>query len=266
MLEYTLITGASTGIGKELAKEFAKNHHNLILIARNKSKLEELKKELSSHSVKIEVFPMDLSKKDAPEKIHQYIKQNQYSVQILINNAGFATNGFFLKNSLQTELEEIQVNITSLLELTHRIGNEMLKDSLNKPKYHYKILNVASIAGFQPGPYMSTYYATKAFVLNFSEGLYEEFKQKNILVSVLCPGATKTEFFERAKIDHAMIAKSPYMMSAEDVAKYTYKKLMKNQPIIIPGIMNKIGVFSTRLFPRSVLRKITKFINQQKGN
>ena len=265
MLEYTLITGASTGIGKELAKEFAKNQHNLILIARNKEKLENLKKELNKYSIKIEIFPMDLSLKDASEKIHQYIKKNNFIVQILVNNAGFATNGFFLENSLETELEEIQVNITSLLELTHRIGNEMLKDSLSKPKYHYKILNVASIAGFQPGPYMSTYYATKAFVLNFSEGLFEEFKNKNIFVSVLCPGATKTEFFERAKIDNAVIAKSPFMMSAEDVAKFTYRELMKNRPIIIPGIMNKIGAFSTRLFPRSVIRKITKTINQKKG-
>jgi short-subunit dehydrogenase len=260
---YTLITGASTGIGKELAKTFAKNQYNLLLVARSKDKLENLKKELESqYSIHIEILSVDLSKLESPKIIYDFLKQKNLPIQILINNAGFATNGFFLKNSIEEEKNEILVNITSLLELTYLIGNEMIKDSHEKPKFFYKILNVASTAAFQPGPFMSSYYASKAFVLHFSEGLYEELKDKNILVSTLCPGATKTEFFKRAKMENSKLVQSPLIMSAEDVAKYTFRKLMKNKVIIIPGIMNKIGVFSIRLFPRNIVRKITKYLNQ----
>lgn len=263
MSNFVMITGASTGIGKELAIIFAKNHHNLILIARNKEKLLNIQQELElKYKVKVEILTIDLSLQDSVKRIYEFIKQKEYKIQILINNAGFATNGFFLNNDLKTEIQEIQLNIIALMELTHHIGNEMLKDAKDKPRYFYKILNVASTAGFQPGPYMSTYYASKAFVLHFSEGLYEEFKNHNILVSTLCPGATKTEFFERAHIENSKLANPFTMMSAEKVATYTYKNLMNNKAIIIPGILNKFGTISVRLFPRSMIRKITKYLNK----
>lgn len=263
MENFVLITGASTGIGKELAKIFAKNQYNLLLIARSKDKLENIKKELESqYNIKTEIFPIDLSQQNAAKEIYQYINKKNFSIQILINNAGFATNGFFFNNPLEEEINEIQVNIISLMELTYLIGNEMLKNAKNKPKYYYKILNVSSTAAFQPGPYMSSYYASKSFVLNFSEGLYEELKPHNILVSVLCPGATKTDFFKRANMENSKLVQSPFIMNAESVAHYAYKKLMQNKVIIIPGIFNKIGVFAVRLFPRNMIRKITQFLNR----
>lgn len=262
MKDYVMITGASTGIGKELAKVFAINQYNLILIARNKENLNLLKQTLEKeHKIKVEILAMDLTLKESPKKIYEYIKKKQFNVQILINNAGFATNGFYLHNDLETEIKEVQLNILALMELTYYIGNEMLKDSKNKPRFYYKILNVASIAGYQPGPYMSTYYATKAYVLHFSEGLYEEFKTHNILVSTLCPGATQTEFFKRANIENTKLANPFTMMSAETVAIYAYKKLMENKPIIIPGFLNKFGTLAIRFFPRSMIRKITKYLN-----
>lgn len=262
MSYFTLITGASTGLGKELANVFAKNQHNLILIARNKERLISLQQKFElEYKVKVEIFPIDLTLKNSSREVYEFLKKKQYKIQILINNAGFATNGFYLDNDLETEINEIHLNIIALMELTHYVGKEMLKDSKEKPKYFYKILNVGSIAGFQAGPYMSTYYASKAFVLHFSEGLYEEFKDHNILVSTLCPGATKTEFFKRAKIENSKLANPWTMMSADKVANYTYKKLMKNKVIIIPGFHNKFGVFSVRLIPRSVIRKITKYLN-----
>lgn len=259
---YTLITGASTGIGKELVKVFAKAQYNLVLVARSLDKLESLKRELQDqYKVDIHILSIDLSKKDAAKKIYDYIKNKGIKIQILINNAGFGTNGAFLENNLDKELEEVQVNVISLIELTYYIGKEMLKDSQNKPKYFYKILNVGSTAGFQPGPFMNIYYSTKAFVLFFSEGLYEELKEKNILVSILCPGPVKTEFFSNANIEKKMLTKLP-MLDPEKLAHYTFKKLMKNKVIIIPGIINKIGVFSAKILPRSVVRKLTKIVNK----
>ncbi len=260
---YTLITGASSGIGEELAKVFAKNRHNLILIARNQKKLEELQLNLESrYNIKVQILSIDLKNQDSPDKILEYIQNNNFKVQILINNAGYGTNGFFLTNDYQQEIEEIQLNIESLVKLTYLLGNLMLKDSKDKPRFYYKILNVASTAAFQPGPFMSNYYATKSYVLHFSEGLYEELKSKNILVSVLCPGPTRTNFFHNANITNASIKKLPFIMSAEEVANYCYQKLIKNKVIIIPGIMNKIGVISIRFFPRFIIRKITKSMNK----
>lgn len=258
---YTLITGASSGIGKELAYVFGKNHHNLILIARNKKQLELLKKDLETqYSIKVEILVKDLSQKDSAEKIYDYLRRKKLQVQILINNAGFATTGMFLENDLEKELEEIQVNITSLVALTHYIGKEMLKDSAQKSKFFYKILNVGSTAGFQPGPFMNIYYSSKAFVLFFSEALYEELLQKNILVSVLCPGPVKTDFFSRANM-HNKVTKLP-MLDPKQLANFTYKKLLQNKIIIIPGSLNRFGVFFVRLMPRIWIRKLIKYLNQ----
>ncbi|MFN3605021.1 MAG: SDR family NAD(P)-dependent oxidoreductase [Leptonema sp. (in: bacteria)] len=258
---YTLITGASSGIGKELAMVFAENHYNLVLVARNEEKLNVLKKDLlSKYEVDIRTYGIDLSLKDSAEKLYKFLKKENLNIQILINNAGFGTTGGFLTNQLEQEIEEIQVNVISLVKLTHYIGNEMLKDSTNQPKYFYKILNVGSTAGFQPGPFMNIYYSTKAFVLFFSEALFEELKEKNIFVSVLCPGPVKTNFFERANMQNK-ITKLP-MLNPKDLAIYTYKKLMQHKIIIIPGIQNRLGVFFVRITPRSIIRKLTKYLNQ----
>ncbi len=260
---YTLITGASKGIGRDLAYIFAKNHRPLILIARDQKKLEEIKKDIESKFiVRVSILPFDLSLPDSIDKIFEIIKNENWKIQNLINNAGFANNGFFLTNSLEKEIEQIQVNIVSVVKFTYLIVNEMLKDSQEKNKYFYKVLNVASTAAFQPGPYMSIYYATKSFVFNFSEALYEELKNKNILVSTLCPGPTQTEFFRSANMENTRLFQSPLIMKSQKVAEYGYKELMKNKSIIIPGVINKIGVFSTRLFPRNLIRKITGYLNR----
>ncbi|WCL49926.1 SDR family NAD(P)-dependent oxidoreductase [Leptospira sp. GIMC2001] len=260
MVETVLITGASTGIGYELAMVFARNGNNLVITARDKKRLDQIAKDISTtHGVGVKVIAKDLSKPTSPSEIYRSLKKDKIKVSILVNNAGFATNGHFADLPLEKELSEIQVNVTSLVELTHLFLQDM------KEAGRGKILNVASTAGFQPGPLMSIYYATKAFVLSFSEGLAEEVKDKGITVSVLCPGATKTEFFERADMLGTKIGdqSSPLMMKSSDVAKIGYNGLMNGKVVNISGFFNAFLVFTVRFSPRFAVRKISKYLNSK---
>ncbi len=256
MSEYVLITGASTGIGYELAHLFAQEKRDLILVARGKDKLEEVSKELKDkYGITIYIFPLDLSQVSAPLKLFEFTETNKLFVETLINNAGFGIKGHISKIPLNEELEMIQVNISSLVELTKRYLPAMLSNKKGK------ILNVASSASFQPGPYMSGYYASKAFVLHYSEGLAEELIGTGVTATALCPGPTITSFQLRAKMEETALFKSPLVMTGKEVAKIGFNAMKNGRVVKIAGIMNFLLVEGTRFSPRFLVRKISAFLN-----
>ncbi|MCM2324945.1 MAG: SDR family oxidoreductase [Candidatus Woesearchaeota archaeon] len=238
----TLITGASSGIGYELAKIMSNEGHELILVARRKDRLEELKKQLKT---KTKIIQMDLSDIKNAEKLYSLLKKE--NVEILVNNAGFGLNGKFIETDMAAEMEMIDLNVKTLVILSKLFSKDMVK------KGSGKIMNVASVAGFIPGPYMNIYYSTKAFVLSFSEALAEELSGSGVTVTVLCPGMTKTEFDKVAKIKNGMFK---YGMSAEKVAMLGYKAMMKGKRIEITGCMNKLSVCLRKFVPRCLMTRI----------
>ncbi|MDV6235195.1 SDR family oxidoreductase [Leptospira ellisii] len=259
MAKTAIITGGTVGIGYELSKLIAADGYDLILVARNEKTLKSVKKEIeSSYRVQVETLSADLSDPKAPKKIFDFAKKSKAVVEILVNNAGFGTSGRYDRMDLEKEMDMIQVNVTALAELTHRFLQGMVERKSGK------ILNVASTSSFQPGPNMANYYAGKAYVLSFSEAVYEDVKDDGVTVTVLCPGPTKTEFFERADITKSKLLNNPLapMMSAQSVAKIGYDALKKGKPVVIAGIFNWLLAQSVRFTPRFVVRKIAKFINQ----
>ncbi len=238
-----IVTGASSGIGKDIAKYLASKNIDLVLVARRENELNKLKEELSNTKVDIQIYPCDLKNLDECKKIPQLFND----VDILINNAGFGDAGEFIKTNLDKELDMIDVNIKAL----HILFKEYLKLFVSKNSGH--ILNVASVAGFQPGPKMATYYATKAYVLNLSEAVSYELKKSKskVSISVLCPGPVATEFNKVANVKF----KIKEMLSSK-VAKIGIDKMFKNKVLILPGFKTKLGVF----FERFVPRKLTNYI------
>lgn len=251
-----LITGASTGIGYEMAKIFAARGYDLIVVARTAKHLKNLHKHLSP-LVTVTDIAMDLSEPKAAKTLFAKTQKLKLQVDVLVNNAGFGTSGEFVELELARELQEVDLNVRALVELSHIYGAEMAKRKSGK------ILNVASTAAFQPGPYMSVYYATKAFVLSFSEGLYEELKKKGVQVSVLCPGATITEFANTAGTAKSRLFTSKLLKpaTAESVAIYGVNKFLKGKLIIIPGLINKLLVQGNRIGARALVRKIAAHLN-----
>ncbi len=258
-MKFVLITGASTGIGYELAKIFAKEKYNLILVARNIEKLIEIREELQNLGVNIVIIKKDLSRPESPQELFNEIAEKNIEVDILINNAGFGLLGPFNELDINAQLEMIQLNITSLVQITYLFLPKMIE------KRSGKIMNVASTAAFQPGPYMAIYYATKSFVLSFSEAIYAELKSKGITVTALCPGPTKTEFQKRAGMENINLERAkllPYM-SAEKVAQIGYKGLMKGKRVVIPGFLNKLGTKLVRLVPQTFVLNVIKKFNSR---
>ena len=198
----------------------------------------------------------DLSQSTAPQELYDEIVAGGIEITVLVNNAGFGLNGKFVDINKDKQMELIQLNITSLTILSKLFGTDMVK------RRSGKILNVASTAAFLAGPFMSTYYASKAYVLLFSEGIRNEFAKYGVDVSVLCPGPTHTEFGERAEMNHTKLLNVQWVMNAAEVAEIGFAGLMNKKKVIIPGIMNKILAFSTRLTPRSLLALITRYLNQ----
>ena len=248
---YTLITGASSGIGYELASVFAKNNHNLILVARSTEKLEGLKKEIEKNfQVVAEVVSIDLSKKDSAEDLYNQIVKKNLKVDILVNNAGFGDHDFFI-NADKSRIEEmILLNILTLTKLTKLFLNDMVV------RKYGKILNVASTAAFQPGPLMSVYYATKAYVLSFSEALYEELTGTGVSITALCPGPTESGFMTAANMSNVPLMDSLKIPTSKEVAEYGYAALMKDQAVAIHGVVNNILARGTGFVPRGMLRKM----------
>ena len=255
-----LITGASAGIGYELSKIFAKNGYNLLLVSRNKQRLEVIAKEMENqHDILAKVMSKDLSKSSAPQELYDDIVSDGININVLVNNAGIGTNGKFTDFSVDKHMDLLQLNITTLTLLCKLFGTDMVK------KRSGSILNIASTAAFQAGPFMSTYYASKAYVLMFSEALHNELAQDGVIVTVLCPGPTHTEFFERNEMIDTKLAKSPYIMKAADVAQAGFTGLMNGKKIVIPGLINKLLAFTVRFTPRSVITLITRSLNKKEA-
>ncbi len=257
-MSWAIITGASAGIGVEFAKLCAKDGHNLILVARRKDRMEslagELKKENSA--IKVEVIAHDLSKPDAAEKLYAKIQAITPDVDILINNAGFGTSGAFPAPNIEKLIEMIDLNVRTLVALTGLILPRMLVRKKGR------ILNVGSLAGFQPGPYMSIYYATKAFVNSFSEGLHEELQGTGVTCTVLTPGPVHTEFGEVARVNTSKLFMSPGVMNASEAALCGYKAMKCGKAIAIPGVSNKLIPQFLRLTPRALARKTSGWLNR----
>jgi uncharacterized protein len=241
--KYALVTGASSGIGLGLAERLAQNGWNLVLVARSREKLENLAKEWSE-KYQVQVLPIvkDLSKISAPLEVCEIVRERKIFVEILVNNAGFATFGRFDHLNYEKELKQIDVNNRALVALTRLFLPEMLE------KKQGRILNVASTAAFQPIPKMATYAASKAFVLSFSVALQEEARSKGVQVTALCPGATKTNFFESAKMEPKGFFGAG-AMTVEEVVEEAYTCLFKNKAVAVPGLANKLGAWSTRFVP-----------------
>jgi hypothetical protein len=240
-----LITGASAGLGVEFARQLSKRGHRLVLAARRKDRLEALAKELGD----ARAVTIDLSKPNAAAKLLADIDAAGERVDLLVNNAGFGLIGRFSELDAKRERQMIDLNIGVLMELCRGVAPQMIARKSGG------IINVASTAAFQPGPNMAVYFATKAFVLSFTEALHEELKPHGVKVSCLCPGPTRTEFGEVAGFGgNSLFDRTA--MNAPEVVEAGLKALDKNRAVVVPGLVNKIGATSTRFAPRSVVRKI----------
>jgi len=251
-----LITGASGGIGYELAKLFARDHHNLILIARSADKLAQVAEELQKQGITVKTIPIDLAAPPAPKFIFNQLQREGINVEILINNAGFGAHGEFIQIAPEEILGQIDLNIRALTELTRLFLPAMVQRRAGK------IMNVASTAAFQPGPLMAVYYATKAYVLSFSEALANEVKDAGITVTCLCPGPTETGFGARAGNDKARMFKYA-AMSAARVAEDGYCALMEGRTLAISGAQNWLVAQSTRFAPRKLVTAISRWVAEK---
>jgi len=257
MLKQTaLITGASSGIGLDLAHLFAADGHDLILVARSEDKLRELARELEEkHRISARVIPADLEERDAPQRLFASVHT---PVDVLVNNAGFGVNGKFAETDLEKELGMIQVNITALTHLTKLFLRPMVERGRGR------ILNVASTAAFQPGPLMAVYYASKAYVLSFSEAIAEELRGTGVTVTALCPGPTATGFAAAAHMTNSRLFKMKKPMTSMDVAKAGYKAMQRGKRIVITGAMNKMLAQSVRISPRALVTKVTRTLQENR--
>lgn len=253
-----LITGATSGIGFELSHLFAKDGYSLVLVARNKERLENMANNFrNNYGVRTLAISQDLSLPSSPEEIFDQLQKNSVQIDILVNNAGFNEYGPFSETVLNKELEMIYVNIISLTCLT-----KLLLPAMIEHKYG-QILNVGSTGSFAPGVFNAVYCATKAYVLSFSEAIAEELKGTGVTVTALCPGATKTEFAKRANMEDVKLFQSN-LMGAKKVAEIGYNALLNGKRTIIAGCGNNLTIFSLRFTPRNMVTKISKIIMSRK--
>jgi uncharacterized protein len=256
--ETVLVTGASSGIGLELAKCFAADKSNLILVARSTEALEMLAGKLrAKHSIEVHVLTADLADPGSPQRIFDELKGRGIIVDVVVNNAGFGLHGAFAELPLKRQLEIIQVNVAALVELTGLFLPGMIQ------RKGGGILNVGSVAGFLPGPNMAVYYASKAFVQSFSEALHEELRGTGVRVTNLCPGPTETNFSKTARAYQMRISQAA-KMSAKEVAVAGWRAFRAGQCVNVPGMKNVLLVQSARIIPRSTLRKVVARYNRLK--
>ncbi|HEY5401812.1 MAG TPA: SDR family oxidoreductase [Pyrinomonadaceae bacterium] len=245
----TLITGASSGIGAAFARKFAALGRNVFLVARSEDKLITLCNELGRVSgVRAQYFALDLTEPDAPARLFEETQKRELEIDMLINNAGFGSMGYFDKLDPEREVEMIDLNVRALVDLTHRFLIPMRKRNQGT------IINVASTAGFQSVPFMTTYAATKAFVLSFSEALSEENRPFGVHVMALCPGVTETNFFEAAQMGRPPMRG---VQTAEEVVDTALRGLRRRKGVIVSGWLNRVMVVAERFVPRAVVLRIT---------
>ena len=249
-----LVTGASGGIGEQFARLFAAHHHDLILVARIEDKLQSLSAELArAHGIQSRSLAADLADPAAPPRLFEALQG--VAIDALVNNAGFGARGAFAEIGYQVEARMIQVNVAALAHLTRLCLPGMLA------RRNGKILNVASTAAYVPGPFMAVYYASKAFVLSFSEAIAEEVQGSGVTVTALIPGPTETNFAATAGNQDSRLFRTAAVMSAAAVARVGFDGLMAGKRVAIAGVGNRLTVFSTRLAPRTMLAKITSKLN-----
>jgi len=251
-----LITGASAGLGRDFARLFAADGHDLVLVARRRDRLDDLAAELEhAHGIKAHVLPTDLGQPTTPQEISDHLQANGIEIEFLVNNAGFGSSGAFAELDTRREIEMITVNVSALTYLTRLLLPAMLA------RGHGRILNIGSTAGFQAGPFMATYYATKAYVNHFSEALAHELAGTGVTVTVSCPGATATEFGAIAGNDKSQLFAGGAATS-EEVAREAYQAMMKGKRMIVHGARNRLLVQALRVAPRRVVHGISAKLNK----
>jgi hypothetical protein len=258
MKKTALITGASMGIGYELAKQFAQNGNNVVLVARSADKLNAIASEFEkAYKIKADVIAVDLSKPNIAEEVYDEVKKRGISIEYLINNAGFGEFGMFFETDWNKEKMMIDLNITTLTHFCKLYVKDMLARKSGK------IMNVASTASFQPGPTMAVYYATKAYVLSFSEAISNELEGTGVTVTALCPGPTESNFQAAANLEESKLVKGKKLPTAAEVAEYGYKALMRGKVVAIHGFKNYLLAQSNRFAPRAVVLKIVRFMQDK---
>lgn len=255
-----LVTGASGGIGEELARLFAADGHDLVLVARSRDKLARLSEELGGkHGVRARVVASDLARPEAPREIFEELGAEAVAVDALVNNAGVGSYGLFAETDLQSELELLQLNVVALTHLTKLFLPGMIA------RRRGYVMQVASTAAFQPGPLMAVYYASKAYVLSLSEALANECAGTGVRVSALCPGPTETGFVAAAGMGDSKLFDRA-VMDARTVAVEGYRGLLAGKTIVIPGLRNNLLARSIGLFPRGLVTKVVRGIQEKRNN
>ncbi len=250
-----LITGASAGLGAEYAKLFAQDKHDVILAARRRDRLEAVAREVqSAHGVRAHVVPADLGTREGTTRVVEAVRGLGLEVDFLVNNAGFGSSGPFVELDLARELEMIQVNVAALVTLARSFLPGMVA------RQSGRVLNIGSTAGFQPGPFMAVYYASKAFVNSFTEALSYELRGTGVTATVSCPGATATEFAGVAGSSKSLLFRLG-AASAATVARQGYRAMMKGRPMVIHGLKNKLTMQSLRVSPRALVRAVAAAVN-----
>ncbi|MEI8361531.1 MAG: SDR family oxidoreductase [bacterium] len=259
MKNTALITGASNGIGLELARIHASKGCDLVLVARNKAKLDEIKAELEKQfKVSVYIISKDLSATNSAQEVYNETSKQNIQIYYLINNAGFGDFGMFTNTDWDKELRMINLNITTLTLFTKLYLRDMIRQGSGK------IMNVASTAAFQPGPTMAVYCATKAYVLSFTEAISNEISNTGVSMTALCPGATETGFQAAGAMEDSELFKNKKLPTAKEVAEYGYNSMMQGKTVAIHGIMNYIMSSSVRFIPRALVLKTSRKILDKK--
>jgi short-subunit dehydrogenase len=253
-----LVTGASSGIGAELARIHAEHGGDLVIVARRQDRLESLKTELeAAHGVTVHVLPKDLTQAEAPKQIYDEVRSLGVTVDYLVNNAGFGYRGFFHKQDWATNEAMIKLNILALAALTRLFVPDMVA------RHSGRILNLGSMAGFLPGPLNAVYYASKAFVISFSEAIANELRHTGVTVTVLCPGPTQSEFTRIAQMSDVNLTRT--MASTRRVAEAGYEAMLRGKTVIVPGLANKITIHGLlRLSPRRLSTRISRILMERR--
>lgn len=252
---YVLITGASEGLGLEFARIFSREGYPLVLVARNGERLKSIASELkAAHQIDVRTISKDLSVTGSAEALVAELDDQKIPIEILVNNAGFGVHGLFSSADWNDTHAMLNLNMITLTHLTRLILPEMLKRNRGR------IMNVASTAAFQPGPFMACYFATKAYVLFFSEALAEELSNTGVTVTAFCPGPTKTEFQKRSKTEH--IRENSFAMDATPTAEAAYRGLIKGKRLVIPGFTNRLLAVLVPLFPRRLVIRVTRYLEE----
>ncbi len=256
-----LVTGASSGIGYELAKILAREGHDVALVARSVDQLQKIATDLmDDFGVRAIVVAADLSDPGTPDRIFDRLQEAEFRVDVLVNNAGFGTIGRFVRSDVGAQVDMVEVNISALTHLTRLYSEQMAE------RRQGRIMNVASTAAFQPGPFMAVYFATKAYVLSFSEALAEELRHSGVTVTALCPGPTVTGFQKRAGMERAPIGGRMVTGDAASVARVGYAGMMKGRRVVIPGLFNRVGTLLPRFFPRALAPRIVARMTEVRGD